>query len=128
MPPFGFSAKEGQATPQAPDMKGFIKSYSSRGKEPYEMMGYYGTSLMEPLSSLAKQFAVYDAWFCSMPVPTDPNRAFSLTGSSFSQVSNFETGELYTNWPDAPRGPSVWIGNSTTTLHGEISSIPISCS
>ncbi|MBD2820026.1 hypothetical protein ID852_04810 [Xenorhabdus sp. 42] len=108
MPPFGFSAKEGQATPQAPDMKGFIKSYSSRGKEPYEIMGYYGTSLMEPLSSLAKQFAVYDAWFCSMPGPTDPNRAFSLTGSSFSQVSNFETGELYTNWSDAPRRPSVW--------------------
>jgi phospholipase C len=28
------------------------------------------------ISELAVEFAVFDKWFCSLPGPTDPNRAF----------------------------------------------------
>ncbi|PHM30484.1 alkaline phosphatase family protein [Xenorhabdus innexi] len=91
-----------------PEMKGFVKSYGSRGKSPDEVMNYYDPDMLEPLSMLAKQFAVSDAWFCSLPGPTDPNRAFSLTGSSFSKTENFESGEIYIKWPYSPHRPSVW--------------------
>ncbi|WP_446471207.1 alkaline phosphatase family protein [Xenorhabdus stockiae] len=91
-----------------PEMKGFVKSYGSRGKSPDEVMHYYDPSMLEPMSLLAKQYAVSDTWFCSLPGPTDPNRAFSLTGSSFCETDNFDSGETYISWTKFPRRPSVW--------------------
>ncbi|MCG3464223.1 hypothetical protein L7G72_21000 [Xenorhabdus bovienii] len=99
--------REKYATGRVPNMEGFVKSYAPRGKK-HEVMGYYDANQVEPLTTLARQFAVSDTWFSSMPGPTDPNRAFALTGSSFGRVDNFETGEVYAQWPDAPRRPSVW--------------------
>ncbi len=91
-----------------PHMSGFVESYGSRGQGPAEIMGYYDASALEPLTMLGKLFAVSDAWFSSMPGPTDTNRAFALTGSSFGTVDNFETGDTYLHWPESPRRPSVW--------------------
>jgi hypothetical protein len=34
------------------------------------------------LTALAREFAVCDSWFCSLPGPTWPNRFFALGGSS----------------------------------------------
>ncbi|PYE88192.1 alkaline phosphatase family protein [Phyllobacterium leguminum] len=99
--------------PASPQMQGFVNDYNL--SKSFEIMNYYDSSLLDPLTTLAKQFAVSDAWFCSLPGPTDPNRAFSLTGSSFGLVANFESGAIYNNWPNAPRRPSVW---DTLWAHG----------
>jgi phospholipase C len=37
----------------------------------------------------AKEFVVFDKWFCSLPGPTDPNRAFAMSGTSDGLVTNF---------------------------------------
>jgi phospholipase C len=34
------------------------------------------------INTLAKEFAVFDSWFASVPTGTDPNRAFAMSGTS----------------------------------------------
>jgi len=41
------------------------------------------------LNSLATEFAVFDRWFCSIPGPTDPNRAYLMGGTSDGVIQNF---------------------------------------
>ena len=52
------------------------------GTQPSQIMGMYTPELLPILSSLAKGFAVCDAWFCSAPTMTMPNRAFALAATS----------------------------------------------
>lgn len=47
------------------------------------------------LNTLAKEFAVFDSWFASIPTGTDPNRAFAMSGTSQGVLSNFNG----TLWP-----------------------------
>jgi phospholipase C len=60
------------------------------------------------ITGLARQFAVSDEWFCSMPGGTDVNRAFSLTGSSLGMLNNFQNGPEYHYWPQSPHRPSIF--------------------
>jgi phospholipase C len=41
------------------------------------------------INNLALEYAVFDRWFASIPGPTDPNRAFAMSGTSFGMVDNF---------------------------------------
>ena len=59
-------------------MTGFVSS--SNAVEP---MGYYTPELLPFAYSLASTFTVGDAWFCSVPGPTYPNRRFLLAGTAF---------------------------------------------
>jgi phospholipase C len=34
------------------------------------------------INTLAKEYAVFDSWFASIPGPTDPNRQFAMSGTS----------------------------------------------
>ena len=47
------------------------------------------------INTLAKEFAIFDSWFSSLPGPTDPNRAFAMSGTSEGMLTNFN-GTLYT--------------------------------
>jgi phospholipase C len=47
------------------------------------------------LNTLAKEFAIFDSWFASIPTGTDPNRAFAMSGTSQGVLSNFNG----TLWP-----------------------------
>jgi phospholipase C len=47
------------------------------------------------INTLATEFAVFDNWFCSLPGPTDPNRAFAMSGTSAGVITNFN-GTLWT--------------------------------
>ena len=53
------------------------------------------------LTTLAKEFAVFDNWFCDVPSQTFPNRAFWHAGYSFGNVNNspLKTWFLDTNGP-----------------------------
>jgi phospholipase C len=68
-------------------MNGFVKSSGS-----VEPMGYYTPELLPFAYSLASTFTVGNAWFCSVPGPTYPNRRFLLAGTAFGgTVTNVDS-------------------------------------
>jgi phospholipase C len=81
-----------------PDMKGFVNDYcnnyrASQGRDPtYEeyrvIMDAFTSEQLPVLSKLAKEFAVYDAWFCAVPSQTYCNRSFFNASSSSGFVLN----------------------------------------
>jgi hypothetical protein len=60
------------------------------------------------INGLAREFALSDAWFCSTPSATDPNRGFAFTGSSLRELNNFQNGPQYLYWNYAPHRSSIW--------------------
>ncbi|MDQ4037677.1 MAG: hypothetical protein M3313_04845, partial [Actinomycetota bacterium] len=72
-------------------MAGFAYDYDA----PYEsweqlaqVMEAYTPAQLPILNGLAKAYAVSDAWYASVPTQTNPNRAFSLCGTSLGRVNN----------------------------------------
>ncbi|ERT11773.1 alkaline phosphatase family protein [Photorhabdus temperata] len=86
-----------------PSMAGFVQENGNG-----ETMLAYTPNQLNILNGLAENYAISDKWFCSLPGPTDVNRAFSLTGSSFGAVENFVSGSIYINWPNSPHRSSIW--------------------
>lgn len=81
-------------------MAGFAASYASPWRawdQAGEVMGAYTGDQLPVLYGLAENFAVSDAWFASVPTATDPNRAFSLCGTSLGA-----TGDVFPRHYDAP--------------------------
>src|SRR5579859_8018454 len=52
------------------------------------MMKAYSPDQVPVLSALARNYAVSDAWFCSVPSDTWPNRSFVHSGTSNGNVVN----------------------------------------
>jgi phospholipase C len=52
------------------------------GTTPGDIMGCFTPEALPVLSALARGYAVCDAWFCSAPTETLPNRAFACAGTS----------------------------------------------
>ncbi len=81
------------------DMKGFVANYETRSGvnsgNVRQIMDSYETTRLTALSALAKSFAVCDAWYCSMPTQTWPNRGFAHAGSSDGHVIN----KPFIPWP-----------------------------
>jgi phospholipase C len=83
------------------NMDGFIRNYyfniynnNGNDKEKAfelctQIMGSYTPKQLPVLSTLAKEFAVYDRWFCSVPTQTFPNRAFFHASTSSGIVTNW---------------------------------------
>jgi hypothetical protein len=84
-------------------MGGFVWNNGS-----HQVMETFSPEQLPVLNGLAKKYGISDQWFCSMPGGTDVNRAFSITGSSFSMLNNFQNGAEYASWPDNPHRPSIW--------------------
>ena len=75
----------------ANNMQGFYIDFLSAGSSnPAEIMESFTPDSLPVINSLAKQFAVSDAYFSSIPTQTNCNRAFSLTGNSIGS---------YHDWP-----------------------------
>lgn len=78
-----------QGNGRAANMQGFVKSYFTQtndNKLAQEIMYYFPPEKLPVLTTLAKEFAVFNRWFSSIPGPTICNRAFSHYGTSFGQV------------------------------------------
>lgn len=76
-----------------PLMMGFLDNYRSQlgvasDAQAAQIMGYYPSTALPVLSGLARQYAVSDAWFASVPTQTYANRAFSIAGTSSGSVDN----------------------------------------
>jgi phospholipase C len=105
-PPFG--------TPAA--MAGFAYDYDA-AYETWEqldqIMEAYTPAQLPILNGLANAYAVSDAWHSSVPTQTNPNRAFSLCGTSLGRVNNtwdaVEQFSTKTIWNALPAGTSWGI-------------------
>jgi len=74
-----------------PKMQGFIKSYFTKMQDvshSRNIMNCFSPGNVPVLTYLAKQYAVCDRWFSSLPGPTVPNRLFAHFGTSFGKVDN----------------------------------------
>ena len=98
-----YGQQRGYADRAKPEMGGFVWNNGV-----HTVMTTYSPEQLPVLNGLAKSYAISDAWFCSMPSATDPNRAFAFTGSGLGELNNFQNGAQYTYWPDNPHRPSIW--------------------
>ena len=98
-----FRDPDGYENGSVPNMGGFAYNNGAANV----MIGY-GPDQLPVLNGIAREFAVSDEWFCSMPGATDPNRAFALTGSSLGQLNNFQNGNTWEYWPYSPHRASIF--------------------
>ena len=74
---------------------GFLTNYSKVVVSNPEFILHYFTGADVPVyDHLAREFSICDRYFCSLPGPTQPNRAYSLAGTSDSKKHNFTSKEL----------------------------------
>lgn len=95
-----------------PTMGGFLKSYTDRlaadkntTVPPSTIMGSYAPDQLPVLSTLARNFAVFDHWFCAVPSQTYCNRAFFHASTSYGYVTN----QPWTKWGAAPAASNPTI-------------------
>jgi phospholipase C len=72
-----------------PTMAGFVKSYYEVRRDLKHsrlIMNYFKPEKLPVLTTLAREFAVFNGWFSSIPGPTLCNRAFAHYGTSFGHV------------------------------------------
>ncbi len=78
------------ANPRQANMDGFINSYFQQRRDTnhsHKIMYYFKPDQLPVLTTLAKEFAVFNRWFASIPGPTICNRAFAHYGTSFGHVT-----------------------------------------
>ncbi|MGK3953026.1 alkaline phosphatase family protein [Microbacterium sp. I2] len=99
-----------------PTMDGFVRDYANNierhGKKPTvdelaHIMGGFSPEQLPVLSTLAKGFAVFDAWFAAVPSQTYCNRSFFHASTSHGYVTN-KHGGGYDKWLDAPTAPTIF--------------------
>jgi phospholipase C len=74
-----------------PDMSGFLQNYATTTAGEGcagQIMDTFGPKDAGVINTLAREFAVCDRWFASVPTQTWPNRGFVHTGSSDGHVDN----------------------------------------
>ena len=71
------------------------------------VMGGFSPAMMPVLSTLAREFAVYDRWFSAVPSQTYCNRSFFHASTSHGFVVNHD-GHSYRKWLDAPASPTIF--------------------
>ncbi len=75
-------------------MNGFIQTQIDVHQSLANPVSMFDQDKAPIINTLAKEFAVFDSWFSSVPGPTDPNRCFAMAGTSKGIVTNFN-GTLY---------------------------------
>ncbi len=76
-------------TAGATPMSGFVINYeSTTTTDASQVMQCHSPDQLKVLSTLAREYAVCDAWFASVPSQTWPNRAFAHAGTSNGHVDN----------------------------------------
>jgi phospholipase C len=74
-----------------PKMEGFLQDYYARYMLTYQGLDVLWTftpSQLPAINNLAWQYGVSDRWYSSVPTQTNPNRAYSLCGTSLGRDNN----------------------------------------
>jgi phospholipase C len=69
-----------------PNMEGFAQSYEQQGGNAQDIMRCFRPEQVPNIAALARQYAICNRWFSSVPGPTLPNRAFAHFGTSFGRL------------------------------------------
>jgi phospholipase C len=105
-------------------MQGFVKSYFAQRKDvkhSRKIMFYFDPADLPVITTLATEFAVFNAWFSSIPGPTLCNRAFAHYGTSFGHVgmelrySNQKYPSIYERMLAAHRSAKVYYFDPTSS-------------
>lgn len=104
----------------APTMSGFLEDYIQniralkKGEDPSAdeyrtIMGGFSPEMLPVFSTLAREFAVFDHWFCAVPSQTFCNRSFFHASTSHGFVTN-KHGGGYEKWlaDDLSDAPTVF--------------------
>jgi phospholipase C len=69
---------------------GFVANYAktNQNDDPGLVMGYYNGADLPVYDHLAREYAVCDRWFCSVPGPTWPNRLYAMCGRAAGSKDN----------------------------------------
>jgi phospholipase C len=81
----GVTYVDGAPYPQPITNSGFIANYAANSDapaDPTKIMKCFSPKRVPIITNLAREFAVCDAWFSSLPGPTWPNRFFMHAASS----------------------------------------------
>jgi len=70
-------------------MNGFVQNALRYKHNPENPLSMFTNASLPILNTLAVEFGVFDRWFAALPGPTDPNRAFFMSGTSNGVISNF---------------------------------------
>src|SRR5690606_10168090 len=71
------------------------------------IMGSFAPEMLPTLSTLAREFAVFDSWFCAVPSQTFCNRSFFHASTSHGFVTN-KHGGGYNKWINAPAAKTIF--------------------
>lgn len=125
----GVTYQDGGNYPTPITNSGFIANYAgSDAKDPKKIMKCYSPARVPVLNELAREFAICDMWFSSIPGPTVPNRFFYHAASSgglddspsgFQIFTNtafegyrFQNGTIFDRFDDACLEWRVFAGDS----------------
>jgi phospholipase C len=75
------------------NMQGFVFEQASTFKttnisRASEAIEFYNENNIPTLKTLSEEFVLFDEWFCAVPGPTDPNRAYITAGTSHGHGMN----------------------------------------
>lgn len=94
---------------------GFVAEYAERvgGEDAPLVMGYYNAGDLPIYDHLAREFAVCDRWFASVPGATWPNRLYAMTGGADGSHDNrkpvpFYDRVAFTRYLDAVEPAASW--------------------
>jgi len=101
-----------------PTMEGFVRDYRNHlqrarkgtappDEEVDQIMGGFSPEMLPVLSTLAREFAVFDAWFAGVPSQTYCNRSFFHASTSHGYVTNEHNGG-HSKWLDAPPTDTIF--------------------
>lgn len=82
------------------NMRGFVTeqavAYSTDDRErAAEAINYYTPEHIPVFSAIAENFVLFDRWFCAVPGPTNPNRAYITSGTSNGHGRNDDAFNVY---------------------------------
>ena len=63
-------------------MDGFVMNSIKNGMNETNPVSMFDINSAPIINTLAKEYAVFDSWFASVPTGTDPNRAFAMSGTA----------------------------------------------
>lgn len=112
VPPFNIPLDQAAAK-----MQGFVRDYESefehlKGHAPTpaerdQIMGSFTPEMLPVVSTLAREFGVFDHWYCAVPSQTFCNRSFFHANTSHGFVTNKHNGG-YEKWLNAAPTPTVF--------------------
>jgi len=70
-------------------MNGFAANAVKAKHDPANPLSMFTNASAPIINTLAVEFGVFDRWFASLPGPTDPNRAFFMSGTSDGVITNY---------------------------------------